>query len=121
MKALQILSICLLASIFTACSNDRGPENDPSIKIETNYQPSGMRTHQIVHKSCTFEAVVIEDELENENRIKVLSPWGEKFWVYGSASGWTPSLKKSEGSAITIGAYTVAQGGKYIWNYSIQG
>lgn len=121
MKALRNFFFMLLVTLLASCGNDRGPENDPSIKIDVSYQPSGLRTHQIVHKSCTFEATVVEDELVDENRIKVLSPWGEKFWVYGHASGWIPSLKTPEGTQLTIAGYTVAQGGKYVWNYSIQG
>lgn len=119
MKALRIFSICLLTTLFAACGNDRGPENDPSIEITKTYMLPG-KGFVIVSKTCTFEAVIIEDEFDTQNRIKVLAPWGEKFWVRGNFSG-PVNLETSKCSSITLAGYTSIQFGKYVWNYSIQG
>lgn len=125
MNLLRFFSICLLATLFAACNNDRGPENDSSIKIEhAPVQLIGANLCGLIitqHKSCEFEAAVIEDELEDENRIRVLAPWGEKFWVYGSVYGPVPKLKLPKDGMITIAGYTAINNGRYVWNYFIQG
>ena len=123
MKIVCTFTVLLSLAFFTSCGNNLGPENDPHIKIETTFTKPDYKV-SILHKSCSFEAVVVEDRLKNENRIKVRpvsETWDEEFWVHGSASGWIPSLKTPEGTRITIAGYTVIRDGGFIWNYFILG
>lgn len=121
MKSICTFVVLVCVLFFTSCENSAGPENDPQIKIETTFTKPDHRV-SILHKTCTFQAIVVEDQLKNENRIKVRpisDTWDEEFWVHGSASGWIPSLKTPEGARVTIAGYTAIRKGGFIWNYFI--
>jgi hypothetical protein len=124
MNALRLL--IALAILAVSCTNTLGPENDPNIEIQYHsrtvaVKPCGFLG--ITNKSCTFLATVVEDRLNDENRIKVRpvsDVWNEELWISGPNYGPVPRPNVSDGDTILIAAHTNANGGKWTWNYSFQ-
>lgn len=122
MKSICTFLVFLSLTVFTSCGKSAGPESDPSIEIEVHSTKLEDGT-LIIQKTCKFEAVIVEDQFYNKNRIKVRpisKTWDDEFWVYGHFSGWIPSLETIEGSQVTIAGYAVT-GSKHSWYYFIVG